>query len=160
MYCGSVNDSKQHSACLALYDDYERVEMAGEKKPKKIIQLVGAKIEEPTYASPVGSNGSPGSGGTPPDRVCQFLVILPNETHDFQCQSTDMKVHWFKLLTLLTMFPHSVIPEEPSTNPISEVFRYKLDAKAYCAGVCVCVWWGCMYVNDTKHAYTVATNCL
>ena len=135
MYCGSVNDGKQHSACLALYNDYERVEMAGDKKPKKILQLVGAKIEEPTYASPVGSNGSP----TPPDKACQFLVILAKETHGFQCQSTDLKVHWFKLLTLLTMFPHSVIPEEPSTNPISEVFRYKLDAKAYRAGVCVFV---------------------
>ena len=33
--CGSVNDSKQHSACLALYDDYERVENAGEEKAQE-----------------------------------------------------------------------------------------------------------------------------
>ena len=135
VFCGSENDGKLHSACMALYDNYENVERAGDKKPKKIIQLVGAKVEEPTYASPVGSQGSPGSGGTPLEKACQFLVIHSNEVNEFRSESGDMKVHWLKLLTLLTMFPYSVIPEEPSSNPISEGFRYKLDPKSYGAGI-------------------------
>jgi hypothetical protein len=131
VFCGSENDGTQHSACMALYDNYENVERAGDKKPKKTIHLVGAKIEEPTYSSPVGSQVSPGSGGTPLEKACQFLVIHSNEVNEFRSESGDMKVHWLKLLTLLTMFPYSVIPEEPSSNPISEGFRYKLDPKSY-----------------------------
>ena len=146
VFCGSENDGKQYSACMALYDNYENVERAGDKKPKKVIYLLGAKIEEPTYSSPVGSQGSPGSGGTPLEKACQFLVIHSNEVNEFRSESGDMKVHWLKLLTLLTMFPYSVIPEEPSANPISEGFRYKLDPKSYGAGMplhrlrlmCVC----------------------
>ena len=138
VYCGSENDGQLHSACMAIYDNYERVEKAGDKKPKKVLSLLGAKVEEPTYSSPVGSqNSSPSSSGTPQEKACQFLVIHSNETNEFRSESGDMKVHWLKLLTLLTMFPHSVIPEEPSSNPISEGFRYKLDPKSYGAGVCV-----------------------
>lgn len=137
MYCGSETEGKQNSACIALYDHYENVERAGEKKPKKVLQLQGAKIEEPTYSSPVGSQGSPSPSGTSLEKACQFLVILQNETHEFRTESGDMKVHWLKLLTLLTMFPHSVIPEEPSSNPISEGFRFKLQATSYNAGMLV-----------------------
>lgn len=135
VFCGSENDGQTHSACLALYDEYERVEKLGEKKPKKVIQLVGAKIEEPTYVSPVGSHGSsPSSSSQSTNKSCQFLVMLTNEVNEFQADSGDTQIHWIKLLTLLTMFPHSVIPEEPSSNPISGSFRYKLDPKTYGAG--------------------------
>lgn len=122
---------------MAIYDNYEHVEKLGEKnkKPKKVIQLLGAKIEEPTYASPVGSHGtSPSSSGLTADKECQFLVILTSEVSEFRCDSADTKVHWIKLLTLLTMFPTSAIPEEPRSNPIRESFRYKLDPKIYGAG--------------------------
>jgi hypothetical protein len=132
VYCGNEVEGKQTSACLILYDNYENAEKLGEKKAKKIIQLVGAKIEEPTYASPVGSHGtSPGSSSSLTDKSCHFLVMEKNEFHEFQCDSADMKVHWLKLLTLLAMFPYSVIPEEPQLNPISESFRAKLDPKLY-----------------------------
>ena len=138
MYCGNEVEGKQTSACLILYDNYENAEKLGEKKAKKIIQLAGAKIEEPTYASPVGSHGtSPGSSSSLTDKSCHFLVMEKNEFHEFQCDSADMKVHWLKLLTLLAMFPYSVIPEEPQLNPISESFRAKLDPKLYGAGECV-----------------------
>ena len=97
-------------------------------------------MEEPTYSSPVGSQGSsPRLNSTALEKACQFLVIQPDEVHEFRSDSGDMKVHWLKLLTLLAMFPHSVIPQEPSSNPISEGFRYKLDPKSYGAGVCLCV---------------------
>lgn len=148
VYCGSETDGKLYSAYLTLYDNYENIERAGNKKPKKIIYLQGAKIEEPTYSSPVSSQGSPsGTNGTSLEKACQFLVVHQNEVNEFRSESGDMKVHWLKLLTLLTMFPHSVIPDEPTVNPISEGFRYKLDPKAYGAGklspsacsVCVCV---------------------
>ena len=150
VYCGSDSEGKRYPACLAIYDNYERIEKAGEKKPKKTLSLLGAKIEEPTYASPVGSQGSasPGANGTAFEKACQFLVISPNEVNEFRSESGDMKVHWLKLLTLLTMFPHSVIPEEPSINPINEGFKCKLVANNYGAGklhkpqslsVCVCV---------------------
>lgn len=134
MFCGSDVDGKRQSACIAIYDNYEQVEKIGEKnkKPKKVIQLQGAKIEEPMYASPVGSHGtSPTSSN---QSSCQFLVILTNEVNEFQSDCSDTKVHWLKLLTLLAMFPHSAIPEEPRSNPIRESFRYKLDPKNYCAG--------------------------
>ena len=144
VYCGSETDGQLYSAIIALFDDYERVERYAEKKPRKVIQLADAKIEESTYSSPVGSHGTPpsGSNGTPPDK---FLVVLANEVHEFQAESESMKVHWLKLLTLLTMFPHSVIPEEPAQNPISEGFRYKLDPRNYGAGVCM--WRRCVYVR-------------
>ena len=137
MYCGNEIEGKQTSACLTLYENYENAEKLGEKKAKKIIQLAGAKIEEPTYASPVGTHGSPGSNSLSVEKSSQFLVIEKSEVHEFQCDSGEMKVHWLKLLTLLTMFPYSVIPEEPQLNPISESFRAKLDPKLYGAGVCV-----------------------
>lgn len=134
VYCGSDVEGKTQSACIAIYDNYDQVERIGEKtkKPKKVIQLYGAKIEEPMYASPVGSNGTSPSSSN--QSACQFLVILTNEVNEFRSDSSDTKVHWLKLLTLLAMFPHSAIPEEPRSNPISESFRYKLDPKAYGAG--------------------------
>ena len=135
VFCGRENNGKLHSSCMALYDNCENVEQAGDKKPKKIIQLVDAKIEEQAYWTPVRSQGSPGSGGTLLEKACQFLVIHPNEVNEFRSESGGMKVHWSKLLTLLTMFPYSVIPEEPSSNPISERFRYKVDPKSYGAGI-------------------------
>ena len=142
MYCGHAVEGQQTSACLILYNNYEKL---GEKKAKKIIQLAGAKIEEPTYTSPVGSHGtSPGSSSSLTDTSCHFLVMEKNEVHEFQCDSADRTVHWLKLLTLLAMFPYSVIPEEPQLNPISESFRAKLNPKLYGAGEwCVvgCGWW-------------------
>ena len=137
MYCGNEIDGKQTSACITLYENYENAEKLGEKKAKKIIQLAGAKIEEPTYVSPVGSHGSPGANSSSAEKASQLLVIEKNEVHELQCDSSETKVHWLKLLTLLTMFPYSVIPEEPQLNPISESFRAKLDPKLYGAGECV-----------------------
>ena len=135
-------EGKQTSACLILYENAANL---GEKTAKKILQLAGAKIKEPTYASPVGSHGtSPGASSSVTDTSCHFLVMEKNEVHEFQCDSAAMKVHWLKLLTLLAMFPYSVIPEEPQLNPISESFRAKLNSKLYGAGEwCVvgCGWW-------------------
>lgn len=134
MHCGSDVDGKTQSACIAIYDNYDQVEKIGEKtkKPKKVIQLQGAKIEEAMYASPVGSHGTSPSSSN--QSSCLFLVILTNEVSEFRSDSPDTKVHWLKLLTLLAMFPYSPIPEEPRSNPISESFRYKLDPKSYGAG--------------------------
>ena len=112
VHSGNERDGQQTSACLIVYKNYEKL---GEKKAIKIIQLAGAKIKEPTYASPVGSHGSPGS------KSSQFLVIEKNKVHELRCDSGEMKVHWLKLLTLLTMFPYSVIPEEPQLNPFSKL---------------------------------------
>ena len=134
VFCGSESGDKRNSACLALYEDYEKI---GEKKPKKVIQLVGAKIEEPAVVTPVGSHGTPPSSSSiQSEKTHQFMVILSSEVSEFRADCESTKLHWMKLLTLLTMFPHSVIPPEPTSNPISESFRYKLDAKAYGAGAC------------------------
>ena len=135
MFCGRENNGKLHSACMALYDNYRNVEQPGDKKPKKIIQLMDAKIKEPTYSSPVGSKVSPRSVGALLEKACQLLVINSNEVNEFRLESGDMKFHWLKLLTLLAMFPYSVIPEEPSSNPISEGFWYKVYPKSFGAGI-------------------------
>ena len=144
MFCGSESEDKsedkRNSACLALYKDYEKVDKIGENKPEKVIQLhvhvVGAKIEEPAVVSPVGSHGTPPSSSSISEKTHQFLVIKSSEVSEFRADCESTKLHWMKLLILLTMFPHSVIPAEPTSNPISESFRSKLDAKAYGAGEC------------------------
>ena len=77
VYCGR----QLHSACMAIYGNYEQVENTGDKKPEKVLSLLEAKVEKPTY-SPVGSqNSSPSSNRTPQEKACQFLVIHSNETN-------------------------------------------------------------------------------
>ena len=48
---------------------------------KKIIQLAGAKIEEPTYTSPVGS---PGVNSSSAEKSSQLLVIEKQEVHELR----------------------------------------------------------------------------
>ena len=108
------------------------------QKPKKVIDLCGAKIEESGIISPVGSantiSASPSSGSLSGAQCHQFVVILSSESNEFRADAENTKLHWVKLLTLLTMFPYSVIPEEPKSNPISEGFRVKLDPRNFNAG--------------------------
>ena len=110
MFCGSESEDKsedkRNSACLALYKDDEKVDRIGENKPKKVIQLVGAKIEEPAVVSPVGSHGTPSSSSSISEKTHQFLVIKSSEVGKFRADCESTKLHWMKLLTLLTMFPH------------------------------------------------------
>jgi len=130
--CGKTVEGKKTSACVLLCEEYEKVEKNG-PKPKKVIELFGAKVEEAAVSSPVGSHGTPPNTGSLP-MAHQFLVIQSSEVNEFRADSENTMHHWVKLLTLLTMFPYSVIPEEPTSNPISEAFRAKLDAKRFGAG--------------------------
>ena len=56
-------------------------------------------------------------------------VMLTNEMNEFQAHSRRSQDQTFN-----TMFPHSVILDELSSNPIRDSFRKKLDAKTYGAG--------------------------
>ena len=103
---------------------YKNCEKVRAKKAKKIIQLAGVKTKDPTHASP---GGSPGLST---ENSRQFLVIEKNKVHELRCDSAEMHVHWLNLLNLLTLFPYSIIPEEPQLNPFSEFFRAKLDPKS------------------------------
>ena len=123
-------------ADLGLFDSLQKLQENWRAESKKIIQLAGAKITEPTHASPVEWHGSPSLLA---ERASQLLVLEKNKVQRFRCDSSATKVEWLNLLTLLTMFPYSVIPEEPQQNPFSELFRTKLDPKLYGAGECVCV---------------------
>ena len=129
---------------MLLFANYENIRQCASKRAQNNIPLAGAKIEEPTHASPVGSHGSPGSNSLLAEKSRIFLVLANKNIYEFRCDSCMMKEQWLKLLTLLTMFPYSVIPEEPQLNPISESFRAKVDPKLYGAGeylwLIVCDW--------------------
>ena len=129
LFCGNECEDRRNSACLALYEDYEKVDKIGEKKPKKVIELVGAKIEEPAIDSPHGT--PPSSSSVRSEKTHQFLVIQSSDVSEFRADCESTKLCWMKLFALLTMFLHSTIPAEPSS---SESFCFKLDAKAYGAG--------------------------
>ena len=62
------------------------------------------------------------------------MVILSSEANKFCTDTENTKFHWVKFFTLLTMFPYSVIPKEPKSNPVSEGFRVKLDSRSFNAG--------------------------
>lgn len=148
---GSGNETKNISAQILFFDDYEKVEKPG-SKPKNSIRLEGAKIES-ACSSPSASNtsspaytsavASPQSGGmrlssSPPQNGTEtysFTVAASNgEVHEFKVEGENDRLRWVKILQLLVMYPFSPIPEEPKTNPIKDNFRQSLEAKQYGAG--------------------------
>ena len=66
-------------------------------KPKKIIDLCSAKIEETRIISPVGSantiSASTSSGRVSVAQFNQFLVIL-SEANEFCADTENTKFHW------------------------------------------------------------------
>ena len=162
--CGSSATKKQLSAQLQLFEDYEKVEKHG-TKPKKTVELGYAKVSAVSAGSPSGSQTNSPAGAvtgvsispSPSPRNSltlstspsihsltlqgstshRFLVTTSNETHEFRTETENDRLRWVKLLGLLVMFPYSVIPEEPQSNPIKESFRCKLDPVQYRAGTCV-----------------------
>ena len=164
--CGSSATKKQLSAQLQLFEDYEKVEKHG-TKPKKTVELSYAKVSAVSTGSPSGSQTnspagavtgvsiSPSPSPSPRNSLTlstspsihslslqsgtshRFLVITSNETHEFRTETENDRLRWVKLLGLLVMFPFSVIPEEPQSNPIKESFRWKLDPVQYRAGTCI-----------------------
>lgn len=177
LFCGSQSEGKNHSATLHLHGDY--TDKPGQK-PKKTLELAKAKIDSGS-ASPPGSHSnspyntmsmSPYTGsppfGTSPSYASTgvqqyvFQVVLPNETNEFKAESEDDRLKWIKLLGLLIMFPHSVIPEEPASSPIKESFRVKLDPKFYHAGESVafgaCLCSMASYTPTHAHPHSVQSN--
>ena len=69
-------------------------------KPKKIIDLCSAKIEETRIISPVGSanmiSASTSSGRVSAAQSNQFLVILSSEANEFCADTENTKFHWVK----------------------------------------------------------------
>ena len=161
--CGSSAPKKQLSAQLQLFEDYEKVEKRGQKA-KRTVELGNAKVSAVSTGSSTGSqtnspasatgvNTSPFPSPSPRNSLTlstspsihslslqesstshTFQVITSNETHEFRTETENDRLRWVKLLGLLVMFPYSVIPEEPQSNPIKESFRCKLDPAQYGAG--------------------------
>ena len=150
------------SAQIQIFDDYEKIEKPG-FKPKNFIRLENAKIESsyfspstsntnsPAYSSTIASpqggmrlsaSPSPSVGSASSQssaingsELYAFTVATSNgEVHEFRTESENDRLRWVKLLQLLVMYPFSLIPEEPSTNPIKDNFRQALEAKQYGAG--------------------------
>ena len=149
--------SKNVSAQILIFDDYEKVEKPG-YKPKNSIRLENAKIDS-SYTSPSGSStnspayssatitspqgnirlsASPSpstsvsSQGTGGSELYPFSVTTSNgDLHEFKTESENDRLRWVKLLQLLVMYPFSPIPEEPKSNPVKDSFRKSLEAKKY-----------------------------
>lgn len=174
LYCGSQSDGKNHSAVLHLHGDYEKPG----KKPNKILELAKAKIDSSSGSPPNSHSNSPYNTmsmspytssplGTSPSYSSSvgvqqhiFQVVLTNETNEFKAENEDDRLKWIKLLGLLIMFPHSVIPEEPANSPIKESFRVKLDPKFYHAGeFLVFVYAPWRPIWTPTHTYTRPTFC-
>jgi len=74
-----------------------------------VIELYDAKIEE----------------------VATSFLVIVSVVNEFRATSKNMQHHWVKLLNWLTVFPYSVILEEPTCNPITKA---ELDTKYFGAG--------------------------
>ncbi len=141
--CGQQSEQPHTSAQVQLFEDYEN-HKAVEKpnqKPKKSIDLTKAKIDASSTLSSSSNGGSPRSASSslsPPKSTGgndhSFVVTVQNDVHEFRTDSENEKLTWVKLLGLLVMFPHSVIPEEPTPNPIKQSLRAKQDPSWYGAG--------------------------
>ena len=183
--CGSSVGSEQVSAIIQLFEDYEKQG----QKPKKVLELAGAKVETPNgspcgskdnspynshniAASPRNSAGSSGNFSLSPSPSSSqgssglqhvFLVTFGSETHEFRTESENDRLRWVKLLQLLVMFPYSSIPEEPTSNPIKESFRYKLDPQLYDAGKFKCeacnAWSLGIVLHTSMYMYFLFPNC-
>lgn len=92
-------------------------------------------VSPPNSASSGSGSGSGlvGSGsGTVASSVHSFSVITKNgEINEFRTETENERIRWVRLLQLLVMFPFSLIPDEPRTNPIKDTFRLRLDAVKY-----------------------------
>ncbi len=146
------------SAQIHVCEDYEKMGKPG-SKPKNSIKLDGAKIESSSSTPPTSHTNSPAYGsttlavngglklssspaslpssqnGTPGDYYAFIVATSNGEVHEFRTDTENERLRWVKLLQLLVMYPYSIIPEEPETNPISNRFRQTLEAKQYGAGM-------------------------
>ena len=156
----SDGTSKTICAQIQVYDDYEKIDKPG-SKPKNMIRLEGTKIESsylasnsnsPAYSSTIASpqsgamrisespstslESSSSQGGTlnGSDMYIFMITTTNGDSHEFKTENESERLRWVKLLQLLVMYPFSIIPEEPKTNPIKDSFRNSLEAKQYEAG--------------------------
>ena len=133
---------------MLLFKDHRKLGT----KLKKTVELSYAKVSAVSAGSLSGHSPAGGVTGvsispSPSPSPCnnvtlstsadRFLLTTSNETHEFQTNTENDCLRWVKLLGLLVMFPFSVIPEEPQSNPIKESFRCKLDPVQYRAGTCI-----------------------